>query len=112
MATPLLVVVAVIDTGVAQQHPALKDNLYTVNGVVKGYDFANLKLVCIVDLILKTSSSKSSNHSLHFFCGPSLPLAGGRPYHHDLNIFLSDLLLHVPFEHLHDHLLSLSETHV
>lgn len=35
------VVVAVIDTGVAQQHPALKDNLYTVNGAVKGYDFAN-----------------------------------------------------------------------
>ncbi len=35
------VVVAVIDTGVVQQHPALKDNLYTVNGVVKGYDFAN-----------------------------------------------------------------------
>ncbi len=35
------VVVAVIDTGVVQQHPALKDNLYTVNGAVKGYDFAN-----------------------------------------------------------------------
>ncbi len=35
------VVVAVLDTGVALEHPALKDNIYTVNGEVKGYDFAN-----------------------------------------------------------------------
>jgi subtilisin family serine protease len=35
------VVVAVIDTGVAVDHPALKDNIYKVNGEVKGYDFAN-----------------------------------------------------------------------
>ncbi|WP_176736612.1 S8 family serine peptidase [Oligoflexus tunisiensis] len=35
------VVVAVIDTGVAMDHPALTDNIYKVNGEVKGYDFAN-----------------------------------------------------------------------
>jgi subtilisin family serine protease len=35
------VVVAVIDTGVDLSHPALQDNLYKVNGELKGYDFAN-----------------------------------------------------------------------
>ncbi|HYX31523.1 MAG TPA: S8 family serine peptidase [Oligoflexus sp.] len=35
------VVVAVLDTGVSLDHPALKDNIFTENGAVKGYDFAN-----------------------------------------------------------------------
>ena len=35
------VVVAVIDTGVDIDHPALADNLYKKNGQVVGYDFAN-----------------------------------------------------------------------
>lgn len=34
------VVVAVIDTGVDLEHPALQDNLYRVGGQVKGYNFA------------------------------------------------------------------------
>ncbi len=35
------VVVAVLDTGVALSHEALIDNLYKVDGQLKGYDFAN-----------------------------------------------------------------------
>lgn len=35
------VVVAVLDTGVALNHDALRDNLYKVDGQLKGYDFAN-----------------------------------------------------------------------
>lgn len=39
------VIVAVLDTGVALEHPALKDNIYTVDGEVKGYDFSNNDMV-------------------------------------------------------------------
>ncbi len=35
------VVVAVIDTGVDLDHAALADNIYKVDGQIKGYDFAN-----------------------------------------------------------------------